>query len=306
MRSQTHMSVYANVLHDNESSIASLKQSMLNTTQNSSDRLIRNEQNAHQAQALSAQLASDQPGYEHDKSDEPQLCKRCSSIPTAACPRRDLYCGRIDLAELAKSTCKVCRLIARVMSIYRPGPEIYKLIWEPCSGEQNDIIGNVSLVPLYVKHDASAVSIPVGSIVDVASTGLETVLRRIYPEKIDVERIAAWLGDCDMSRHLDHPTHIQCARESHESLQNFRLIDCRTRRIVAAPEHCKYVALSYVWGPSTSLVYIEGSPLPNILPQTIEDSIAMVLMLDYMYLWVDRYVSSMFFVRGATLTLPSA
>lgn len=230
-----------------------------------------------------------------------RLCQRCSLVPTTRCPPRDLYCSSIDLATLSKSPCKICRLIGRVMVLYRPGPEVYKLIWEPCPDERSDIMGNLSLVPLYIRHDASGVRIPVGSMVTSASNTVDTVLKSLYPGKVDMNRIITWLGDCDASRQHHHPTHTQCARDSQDLLQNLRVIDCRTRHIVAAPKHCKFVALSYVWGLPTVLAQIQDSKLPASLPQTIEDSINVALILGYTYIWIDRYVSLIVVVEGTGL-----
>lgn len=65
-----------------------------------------------------------------------------------------------------------------------------------------------------------------------------------------------------------------------------RVIDCQTRTIVKAPSKCQYVALSYVWGHSTSS--ISTTTLQNV-PKLIDDSIHVTLKFNLRYLWVDRY-----------------
>jgi hypothetical protein len=74
----------------------------------------------------------------------------------------------------------------------------------------------------------------------------------------------------------------------------FWVIDYHTRRVVTASPQCEYIALSYVWGPpnldeSASTIHTSGEALPNTLPSTIEDAIAVVGQLGFRYLWVDRY-----------------
>ncbi|KAJ6096856.1 heterokaryon incompatibility [Penicillium sp. IBT 16267x] len=82
---------------------------------------------------------------------------------------------------------------------------------------------------------------------------------------------------------------------------HFRLIDVRRRQIVAAPHDCRYVALSYVWGPNpnkakemTSRATLEslqedgGLRTANVA-KTINDAITNCSKLKEDYLWVDQY-----------------
>ena len=73
-----------------------------------------------------------------------------------------------------------------------------------------------------------------------------------------------------------------------------RVIDCQINRVVKAPEGCKYVALSYVWGIADKLsdsqdVPADDGTLPDDLPNVIQDAISVVLKLNLRYLWIDRY-----------------
>ncbi|PMD49679.1 HET-domain-containing protein [Hyaloscypha bicolor E] len=68
-----------------------------------------------------------------------------------------------------------------------------------------------------------------------------------------------------------------------------RVIDCTSRQVVTAPRACRYLALSYVWGDSKKPPSVKiGETLP-VLPQTIEDAIAVTSSLGFQYLWVDMY-----------------
>ncbi|KAH7121657.1 heterokaryon incompatibility protein-domain-containing protein [Dactylonectria macrodidyma] len=66
------------------------------------------------------------------------------------------------------------------------------------------------------------------------------------------------------------------------------MIDCHARKIVPVNAPCDYIALSYVWGP-TSAEPSQGNSLPTYLPRTVEDAITVVRELGLRYLWVDRY-----------------
>jgi hypothetical protein len=75
-----------------------------------------------------------------------------------------------------------------------------------------------------------------------------------------------------------------------------RVIDCWTNSIIVAPRNCKYIALSYVWGPSMieslntpSLGCQQSVPLPSDLPTVISGSMDVTRSLDHKFLWVDRY-----------------
>jgi hypothetical protein len=76
--------------------------------------------------------------------------------------------------------------------------------------------------------------------------------------------------------------------EPPRSIPNMLLIDCESRQVVTAPQHCWYLALSYVWGSHTARPMTLGETLSS-LPRTIEDAIIVTLKLGYRYLWVDMY-----------------
>jgi hypothetical protein len=66
-------------------------------------------------------------------------------------------------------------------------------------------------------------------------------------------------------------------------VKKLRVIDVDALNVIAAPEKCEYVALSYVWGahPVTA---------PRKFPSVVEDSFVVTKNLGYKYLWVDKYV----------------
>ena len=84
-----------------------------------------------------------------------------------------------------------------------------------------------------------------------------------------------------------------CTTMEASPIESLRVIDCQTRTIIRAPPECQYVALSYVWGSSTtSTANIETRNNPPTIqnaPKVINDTIDVTLNLGIRYLWIDRY-----------------
>ncbi|KDR77666.1 hypothetical protein GALMADRAFT_119775 [Galerina marginata CBS 339.88] len=86
-------------------------------------------------------------------------------------------------------------------------------------------------------------------------------------------------------------------------IPSFRIIDVVDNCLTLAPENCKYVALSYVWGPIdpktimrtlkanlSDLQKSGGLLMPKYyekMPQTVRDAMEVVRRLELRYLWVD-------------------
>ena len=151
------------------------------------------------------------------------------------------------------------------------------------------------------------------SICDNVSCLERTVFRsrQVPANQADLETLRRWSTYC--------ARHERCSNKVFPTPQGLRVINVKHRRLIDAPEHCEYIALSYVWGgaPMPKLpqstreacfcwdthspqVEIERSSnqhpvicscrsiqLPKNYPRTIENSIDLVLALGYSYLWVD-------------------
>lgn len=78
--------------------------------------------------------------------------------------------------------------------------------------------------------------------------------------------------------------HGKCRVGNHRKIAGLQLIDCQKREVVCAPPDCKYAALSYVWGSSSTQV----DDLHN-LPRTIEDALVVAQNLGFQYIRIDRY-----------------
>jgi hypothetical protein len=110
--------------------------------------------------------------------------------------------------------------------------------------------------------------------------------RLINSEHADLDVVRRWLNHC-------RDNHGAVCGRTTTSPSALKVIDCVTRKIIEAPDECKYVALSYIWGqpplqPPTSGVQTLGEDLPQ-LPKTIEDSIGVTKELGLRYLWIDKY-----------------
>lgn len=118
---------------------------------------------------------------------------------------------------------------------------------------------------------------------------VEGPIRILEQNNIKFSILKGWISMCqDM-----HTKACTVEALSPNAVPFFKLIECETLRIVPAPNE-PYVALSYVWGESTSQTpeldrTSKLDRLPEKLPLTIKDAITVTLKLGFRYLWVDRY-----------------
>ncbi|KAI1746307.1 heterokaryon incompatibility protein-domain-containing protein [Xylaria scruposa] len=111
------------------------------------------------------------------------------------------------------------------------------------------------------------------------------------PEWIDINQVKAWIYGCN-TRHEAH-----CHPIRKNDITPCWLIDTGEARIVRPTTSVTYVALSYVWGSTTSGLTCQGnleelqkpgSLLGPAMPRTIRDVISVLHLLGERYLWVDR------------------
>lgn len=112
---------------------------------------------------------------------------------------------------------------------------------------------------------------------------------RLLPRVLNIEKIKSWIKDCQ-NQHRN-----KCSRKSRYVIRELKMIDCIRERIVDAPSHCRYVALSYVWGKVQDTTFNTAPSFLYGLPRTILDAVQLTKDLGYRYLWVDRYVSRSYF-----------
>ncbi|RDW63615.1 hypothetical protein BP6252_11160 [Coleophoma cylindrospora] len=118
------------------------------------------------------------------------------------------------------------------------------------------------------------------------------------PSEVNMELLKGWLRNCEENHKSWCPSKLPFEMES----PNLRVIDVVTGNIVWAPANCRYLALSYVWGPPIiSNIYLRllisnsydlGKPgglfeRLQLLPKTIKDAIVVCQKLNERYLWID-------------------
>ncbi|KAI4174775.1 MAG: hypothetical protein LQ346_008191 [Caloplaca aetnensis] len=123
--------------------------------------------------------------------------------------------------------------------------------------------------------------------------------RLIQREQAPFEVMKSWLARCLK----DHGP--ECKNLAPESwitpwdIPGVRLLDVEEACLVKMPKNCQYITLSYVWGTTPSFMTTKAnikeleSPgilqtLAQQLPRTIRDTIDLVKMMGYRFLWVDR------------------
>ncbi|KAF2819418.1 HET-domain-containing protein [Ophiobolus disseminans] len=103
------------------------------------------------------------------------------------------------------------------------------------------------------------------------------------PNTLDFPSIRGWIKSCK-SHHGG-----SCEDKTHTGVGPKILIDCRERQLcsnVGSP----YACLSYVWGALEVPIHrLSGDVLPEVLPQTVSDAMAVTLRIGLRYLWIDRY-----------------
>ena len=112
----------------------------------------------------------------------------------------------------------------------------------------------------------------------------------ITPSRINYSRVQQWLEKCQT---LHAKT---CGRREIFSLVRVVCIDCYTREVGEIASGEMYLALSYVWGPTSAGQYEQNTEdsssrlLPtNGVPRIVEDAMQVVRELGLRYLWVDKF-----------------
>lgn len=144
---------------------------------------------------------------------------------------------------------------------------------------------------------------PVTSVQEQLTSGLGSAdthlgfARLIDQDQIDTRLFGEWLRLCDSTH---NPRCKHSVYRSDTPLKHFRVVNVREKRVLLAPPDCRYVALSYVWGPvsplrltvdNAEMLEAKGAldllPLWSAIPRTIQDAMQVALAANVEYLWVD-------------------
>ncbi|KAI0149317.1 heterokaryon incompatibility protein-domain-containing protein [Pestalotiopsis sp. NC0098] len=112
-------------------------------------------------------------------------------------------------------------------------------------------------------------------------------------DESDWDVIRQWVDGC-LKLHRSG-----CVCQDEFDLPGFKVIDCKTRKLVSRVNGVEFAALSYVWGSpqaqphktnGASRPHTFPDSLPKDIPETvIEDALTCASKLNIPYLWVDRY-----------------
>jgi hypothetical protein len=259
---------------------------------------ISSNMDSHQQQlqrmlyAENGHILSNQRGEEIDRDG---LCEWCASIPwedlanPVKVPPDQLPLIHHTAETLRSSTCRVCCFLGNIitshdipMFSFAP-PHLLKL-------NKNMTVDNQHIGVLQFVRATT------GSIWPLQNDFHVLVLQDL-PSGMDQWFNSLMFGDMPLEvlKHsiatCQHEHGDECSPKSTTILQNLKVFDCETCEVVSAPADCRYVALSYVWGPTMTNPSIKAPLTPGDLPRTVADSCIVVQSLGYKYLWVDRYVS---------------
>jgi hypothetical protein len=207
-------------------------------------------------------------------------CKRCSLLwPTLASRNREATALASETkAELLKSTCRVCCLLAEAMPGYlmenptvvkpqsvrlrmRPDPDGGGLIeFQGAGFIRGPLDAREPLITVHHKEEAYLIR------------KFYPKSDREYPPRVDFDLVKRWVSNCSSS-------HSECKSDMQRRLQGPRVIDCTMRTVIEAPVDCQFVALSYVWSGQHFVAKLRGAALPVRVPRTIEDSITATQLL---------------------------
>ncbi|KAL2066388.1 hypothetical protein VTL71DRAFT_2459 [Oculimacula yallundae] len=234
-----------------------------------------------------------------------ESCVRCRKIDLRGCLIRGVKekfdrNGRIIIAKLGPweegwEKCSLCSIFAAIRP--RGGREKSYLV----SAYKNDAdLGGISFTGLPKNCAVLTVTAGDEQYIDglfalVEDCGYQNYevenddatrgIRHLSCDTVEWSALSSWLRQCD-------DTHVgSCKQQQLPRIPFLRMIHCEERTLVSAPENCRYIALSYVWGTDVfddSDLEI-GNSLPCNLPRTIEDSLTVAKKLRVRYLWIDRY-----------------
>ncbi|KAF7946882.1 uncharacterized protein EAE97_004131 [Botrytis byssoidea] len=117
-------------------------------------------------------------------------------------------------------------------------------------------------------------------------------VRSMSRKPINWDQIEGWIEEYDSKfNHLIPERFFVLPKQ-------FRVIDVEKDKVILAPDHCDFVALSYVWGEITSDLMLCVSNVQQLakdfsisridIPATIKDAMIACAMIGKRYLWVDR------------------
>lgn len=199
--------------------------------------------------------------------------------------------GRIqDIA--AQEHCPFSRLVISCLDkeFAEKAPEtVYYLSWDDYHGDDTRC--------LYISY---GYTLPWGPrfLLLAADAPSELGFGRIVHEETDIQLLRRWMSLCSEWHGAECHEPVLCKVDSPWSLSSFFLIDVQMQCLVRPPAPSRYLALSYVWGASPSLLTTQSNlcdlrkPFAlarnQNLSNTVRDAIRLTETLGERFLWIDQ------------------
>ena len=221
-----------------------------------------------------------------------------------------------------KSYCPLCRLVLRALGpalpAYEDGERVELAMAWSTDGPRNDYgrTPQIRVLKPYAQKEGGDFLPLTGRrlhlfpeitiLANDAQISSKSLFPRLIADSIDFSMVRNWISMCEDAHgyKCDISTMVgEKVEDPATKIPSFRVIDVIENCITLAPENCKYVALSYVWGlidPKTILRTLKanvsdlqkpgGLLRPKYyknMPQTVRDAMEVVRRVELRYLWVD-------------------
>ncbi|KAH7082749.1 heterokaryon incompatibility protein-domain-containing protein [Paraphoma chrysanthemicola] len=213
------------------------------------------------------------------ETNDDRICRHCSSIPWRDLRREYPKSFLLSIPEPAArwdtKKCNLCKLLKATVSPEHLLNRDLELMWQPTQEAEN--AGHSGTIGcLWFLGERQWLEIRT-----VRTQRDHALLQERDAHDLDIDQVRFWLEKCE-------GWHNCCEPELRSTLKCYKVIDCESLEVIAAPKDCSYVALSYVWGRSIQTPAALSMSLRHA-PQTILDSMKITRELGFRYLWVDRY-----------------
>lgn len=243
------------------------------------------------------------PHQPQDRSrNSESICDKCNQVEWASVPtlaaRRLLHGCKQDLRpsnesqrQLAASSCRICRILSLIKPPSLDQRQCMIFAQElsskwPSPAAQLPGSSQITVLSIESKEHHARPSYEAKCLVALKSND-DKESSFILPSSINYDALKRIARSCEENHGSS------CTARSPYQVSGLRVIDVSSRTVMEAPQNCRYLALSYVWGRQPDP--ITGDAL-QCAPPLIEDAISVTIALEYNYLWVDRYVSSSQFI----------
>ncbi|USP73653.1 hypothetical protein yc1106_00927 [Curvularia clavata] len=225
------------------------------------------------------------PVQGHDEINSNYYCHRCAYLPTEI--KENWTNNTPDFitmvsVESLQADCALCAQFCRVFEwiygsfSYRDHVYLYYLLDSPTQ------VGGMT-IGLKFESYYTLNTVELFPIQSTEFAHPQVVRRIVCPDEPDYQFIRKQVDICKKSHGQE------CIRGA-VGKHVLRVIDCKSRRLIAVRPDEPYACLSYVWGSGAAReTQSFGDELPAELPKTIEDAMAVAIALEVPFLWVDRY-----------------